>query len=42
MVPTGSIHFIGVLTPEMASLALFCLKQGCVVTGSDDHNDRLY
>ncbi len=40
--PPHSLHFIGVLTPEMASLASYALKSGASASGSDDHRDSLY
>ncbi len=42
MIPYRSVHFIGVLTPEMAGLALYTRDAGLRVTGSDDHTDTLF
>lgn len=39
MIPYRSVHFVGVLTPEMAGLALYTRQAGVVVSGSDDHSD---
>lgn len=42
MIPYRSVHFIGVLTPEMAGLALYTRQAGVVASGSDDHRDTLF
>ncbi len=42
MIPYRSVHFIGVLTPEMAGLALYTRQAEVVVSGSDDHADTLF
>lgn len=38
MPPQGTIHFVGVMSPTLASLALFCARY-TRVTASDDHRD---
>lgn len=42
MIPYRSVHFVGVLSPDMAALALYTTQSGIRVTASDDHNDSLY
>ena len=42
MIPYKSVHFIGVLTPEMASLATYTAFQNIQVTASDDHRDSVF
>lgn len=42
MLPYKSVHFIGVLTPQMASLAVFTARLGIKVTASDDHTDTVF
>ncbi len=41
MIPYRSVHFVGILQPDMASLACFTASHGLRVTGSDDHEDSL-
>src|SRR6266498_135750 len=42
MIPYKSVHFIGVLTPEMASLAAYSKQLNLHVSASDDHRDTVY
>ncbi len=42
MEPYQSIHFTGVLSPEMASLAMYMARRHGKVSGSDDHGDTLF
>lgn len=37
-----SIHFVGILSSSMASLAMAARRAGAGVSGSDDHADTLY
>lgn len=42
MIPYRSVHFIGVLTPEMASLAMYTARLDIRVTASHDMSDSIY
>lgn len=42
MIPYRFVHFIGVLTPEMTSLALYTAAMGIKVSASDDHELSIY
>lgn len=42
MIPYQSVHFVGVLTPEMASLACYTAKLNIRVSGSCDGSQSIY
>ncbi len=42
MIPYRFVHFTGVLTSEMASLALYTAQLGVKVSASDDHSQSIY